>query len=100
MEVDNMVSIHTPQVASCNLQGLPVELLLQIMKSMNFPALGALTIAWPASAGVVRNFEDEILQGILDSSDSPEITRLMAAVMIVRSHRPNLLLFPVRKTLL
>lgn len=81
----------TQKVDGRSLQYLPNELLVEVMKSMAFPTLGNLTIAWPAAEGVVRKFEHEIFRAIVDSHDSPTITRLMTAVMVVRSHRPAIL---------
>jgi len=75
----------------CNLQCLPAELLVKVMRGMDFPNLRKLIEAWPAAAGFVRTFEEEILCGVLSLAGSPQIVMLILAVMIVRTHHIDLL---------
>lgn len=75
----------------CNLQCLPAELLVKVMKGMDFPHLGKIIEVWPAAAGFVRAFEEEIFPGVLSLAGSPQIVMLILAVMIVRTHHIDLL---------
>jgi len=75
----------------CNLQCLPAELLVKVMRGMDIPHFGKLIEAWPAAAGVVRAFEEEIFSGVLNLAGSPQIVILILAVMILRTHHIDLL---------